>query len=219
MKLLLTSGGVTNPSIRTALLELLGKPIAESTALCIPTAAYSFADGPDLAYNLITGAATSPLCGLGWKSLGLLELSVLSSVRPANWIPRVQGTDALLVGGGDPMFLCRWMRQSGLADLLPSLDTLYVGVSGGSVALSAYGDNYDGRDEPIGVEKALGLLDFAIYTHLDHPHIPEAALDQIEQWASRVPVPTYAVDDQTAVKVVDGTVELITEGRWQLLNP
>jgi len=38
MKFLLTSGGVTKPSIRDALVDLLGKPIAESTALCIPTA-------------------------------------------------------------------------------------------------------------------------------------------------------------------------------------
>lgn len=218
MKLLLTSCGISNTSIRNGLVDLLGKPISESSALCIPTAAYSFADGPDMAWNLISGAATSPLCGLGWESLGVLELSVLPSLRPENWIPRVRQTDALLVGGGDPIFLCRWMRQSGLADLLPSLEGVYVGVSGGSVAMTAVGDDYDGRDQAVGVGEALGFVDFAVYTHLDHPGIPDAALANIEQWASNVAVPTYAIDDETAIRVVDGTIEVISEGRWKLID-
>jgi dipeptidase E len=155
---------------------------------------------------------------LGWRSLGVLELSVLSSVRPEHWIPRVLETDALLVGGGDPMFLCRWMRQPGLAELLPSLKGVYVGVSGGSVAVTAVGDDYDGLDEAVGTGPALGLVDFAVYTHLDHPHIPDAALASIERWAGKVSVPTYAIDDETAIRVVDGKVDVISEGRWTLID-
>ena len=136
MRFLLTSAGITNTSIHDALVDLLGKPIAESNALCIPTAMYAFPGGAAFAYRLITGSAASPLCGLGWKSLGVLELTALPSIDEEHWVPMVQETDALLVGGGDPLYLCYWMQQSGLADLLPSLRaTVYVGVSAGSLVM------------------------------------------------------------------------------------
>ncbi len=81
MKLLLTSGGIKNASIRDALVDLLGKPIAESSALCIPTAIYAFPGGAGSAWRLISGRAASPLCELGWKSLGVLELTALPSTK------------------------------------------------------------------------------------------------------------------------------------------
>src|SRR5262249_31931042 len=121
MRILLTSAGIKNASIRDALVDLLGKPIAESTALIIPTAIYPFPGGAGMAWRAISGSARSPLCELGWKSLGVLELTALPSIDDEAWIPMVQETDALLVWGGDVLFLCHWMRQSGLADLLPSL--------------------------------------------------------------------------------------------------
>ena len=132
MKFLLCSSGIRNPSIHDALVELLGKPIAESNALCIPTGVQPFPGGPSHVYQFITGTTFSPMCGLGWKSLGVLELTALPSVKPDDWIPAVRETDALLVWGGSPLYLCYWMRQSGLADLLPSLrpETVYVGTSG-----------------------------------------------------------------------------------------
>ena len=127
MKFLLTSGGITNDSIRNALVDLLGKPIAASSALYIPTALYANPNGPVMAARLIRGETkTAPfpdefisLCELGWKSLGVLELTALPSLDEERWLPLVQETDALLVEGGDPLYLCYWMRQSGLADLLP----------------------------------------------------------------------------------------------------
>jgi dipeptidase E len=103
VRFLLTSGGITNTSIHDALVDLLGKPIAESSALCIPTAAYAFPGGAASAYRLITGSAASPVCGLGWESLGVLELTALPSIDEEHWAPVVQETDALLVGGGDPL--------------------------------------------------------------------------------------------------------------------
>src|SRR5881275_1834860 len=137
MKLLLTSGGISNTSIHDALVELLGKPIAESSALFIPTAAYAMPGGAGMAWRLICGRAATPLCELGWKSLGVLELSALPSIDEELWVPMVQETDALLVGGGDPLYLCYWMHQSGLADLFPSLrDTVWVGVSAGSLVMA-----------------------------------------------------------------------------------
>ena len=121
MKLLLTSSGITNTSIEDALVELLGKPIAESDALCIPTGIQPFPGGPSHVYQFITATNSGPMCGLGWKSLGVLELTALPSIKDEYWMSAVRETDALLVWGGSPMYLCYWMRQSGLADLLPSL--------------------------------------------------------------------------------------------------
>jgi len=125
MKLLLTDSGVRNASILAALVDLLGKPIAESSALCIPTAAYGHPmAGPGAAWRFISGREPrTPMCELGWKSLGVLELTALPSINEELWVPMVQETDVLLVNGGDAMYLCHWMRQSGLADLLPSCGT------------------------------------------------------------------------------------------------
>ena len=122
MKYLLTSAGIKNVSIHNALVDLLGKPIAESNALCIPTASYALPGGAAMAWRFISGREPDcPMCELGWKSLGVLELTALPSIDKELWVPMVQETDVLLVNGGDPLYLCYWMRQSGLADLLPSL--------------------------------------------------------------------------------------------------
>src|SRR5881227_1626457 len=136
MKFLLTSCGMSNDSIRNTLVDLLGKPIAESSALCIPTAAYVMPGGAAMAWRLICGKASTPLCELGWKSLGVLELTALPSIEKAHWTTAVQEADALLVGGGDPLYLRYWIKQSGLADLFPSLpETVWVGVSAGSLVM------------------------------------------------------------------------------------
>jgi len=81
MRYLLTSSGIKNISIHSALVDLLGKPIAESSALCIPTAIYPFPGGPAMAYRFISGTTTSPICELGWKSLGVLELTALPASK------------------------------------------------------------------------------------------------------------------------------------------
>ncbi|MFF0315541.1 Type 1 glutamine amidotransferase-like domain-containing protein [Micromonospora sp. NPDC005252] len=225
MRLLLTSGGVQNPSIRNALVDLLGKPIAESTALFIPTGVYPFPGGGEKAWKAIHGQATIPLSQLGWKSLGILELTALPTIREENWVPAVRQADALLVWGGDVLYLTYWLRQSGLADLLPSLsDTVYVGVSAGSIAVTPYNCDAefdlefvpDGSDMAEGADLALGLVDFTLYPHLNHPDMEGTELSTIQKWASRIPVPTYAIDDDTAIKVVDGAVEVVSEGHWKL---
>jgi dipeptidase E len=228
MKLLLTSSGIRNPSISDALVELLGKPIAESSALFIPTAIYPFPGGAGMAWQAISGKAQSPLCELGWKSLGVLELTALPTIRQESWVPMVREADALLVWGGDVLYLCHWMRQSGLADLLPSLSELvYVGVSAGSIAVTPYNCDAEfnlefvpaGSDMAQGADRALGLVDFTLFPHLDRAGMPEASMANIENWASGIPAPTYAIDDDTAVKVIDGKVEVVSEGNWKLFNP
>jgi dipeptidase E len=219
VRFLLTSAGIRNTSIHNALVDLLGKPIAESSALCIPTAAYAMPGGAAMAARLIRGEVPTPLCELGWKSLGVLELTALPSLKADYWLPLVQETDALLVGGGDNLYLCYWMRQSGLADRLPSLrrETVYVGVSAGSmVATADYGENLDDRNQPTGSDEALGLVDFALFPHLDHERFPENSLANLERWAAGVKVPAYLIDDQTAIKVVDGAVDVVSEGHWKL---
>ena len=122
MKYLLTSAGIKNASIHEALLELLGKPIGECSALAITTASYALPNGPVMAWRFISGLEPQcPMCELGWKSVGVLELSALPSLKRELWVPAVEAADVLLVNGGDPLYLAYWMRQSGLADLLPSL--------------------------------------------------------------------------------------------------
>jgi dipeptidase E len=233
MKYLLTSSGISNDSIRNVLVDLLGKPIAESSALCIPTAAYACPGGAAMAWQFLRGVARSPLCELGWKSLGVLELTALPSIKKEHWVPLVQETDALLVWGGDVLYLCYWMRQSGLADLLPSLprETVYVGVSSGSMVVTPnFGEAYDGwfcrepsripaSNLPTGDDRALGLVDFSLFPHLDHPDSPDNSMANAEKWAAGVDVPTYAIDDQTAIKVIDGTVEVVSEGHWKRFVP
>jgi dipeptidase E len=224
VKFLLCSSDISNPSIHDALVELLGTPIAESDALCIPTGVQPFRGGPQHVYRFISGATRNPMCGLGWKSLGVLELTALPSVKPDDWIPAVQETDALLVWGGSPLYLCYWMRRSGLADLLPSLrpETVYVGTSGGAmVATPDFGGvTYDESEPLTASDEALGLVDFSVFPHLDRDDgFPPTPPEEIEAWAAGLSVPAYVIDDQTAIKVVDGNVEVVTEGRWELINP
>jgi dipeptidase E len=221
MRLLLTSAGIKNTSIHDALVDLLGKPIAESSALVIPTAIYAFPGGAGMAWQLITGRAASPLCELGWKSLGVLELTALPSIERAHWTAAVRETDALLVGGGDPLYLCYWMQQSGLADLFPSLrETVYVGVSAGSLVMAPnVGHEFVYGSPPTDGYRALGLVDFSMFPHLDHEAMSDHSMANAEKWAAGVPVPGYAIDDETAIKVVDGTVEVVSEGLWTLFTP
>ena len=174
-----------------------------------------------MAWRLICGKAATPLSELGWKSLGVLELTALPSINEELWLPMVQGTDALLVGGGDPLYLCYWMQQSGLADLLPSLrEAVYVGVSGGSLVMAPnVGEDFVGWKPPIGGDSALGMVGFSVFPHLDHEDLPDNSMANAEKWAAGLSVPAYAIDDQTAIRVTDGTVEVVSEGHWKLFTP
>jgi dipeptidase E len=222
MKFLLTSSGISNPSIDEALVDLLGKPIAESSALIIPTAMYPFPEGAAGAWRAISGKAPGPLCELGWKSLGVLELTALPSIKEESWVPMLHETDALLVWGGHVMYLCYWMRRSGLAVVLPSLGkTVYVGVSAGSIVTTPFNGDAEfnlewlpaGSDVTREGDRALGLVDFTLRVHLDREGFNTSA--DVEKWASGIPVPTYAIDDETAIRVIDGRPEVVSEGNWK----
>lgn len=217
MKLLLTSAGIKNASIHAALVDLLDKPIAECDALCIPTASYghhSFAG----AWRFISGAEPrTPMCELGWKSNGVVELTALPSLDEELWTPKVEEADVLLVNGGDAVYLAHWMRESGFADLLPSLNAVWVGLSAGSMVMSPrIGVDFMRWQPPSGADETLGIVDFSIFPHLDHPDLPENTMADAEKWAAEIPNPAYAIDDDTAIKWVDGDVEVVTEGNWKL---
>ena len=198
----------------------MGKPVAEASALFVPTAIYAIPNGWDIVRGVINGSLGDPFCELGWKSLGLLELTALPSIKRELWVPKLLETDALLVGGGDCQYLCYWMQQSGLTALLPTVlhRTVYVGLSAGSMIMTRYGTTYHNHMAPAESEKSLSLLDFAIHPHLDHEWFPENSLANLEKLATTIPVPSYAIDDQTAIKVNDGNVEVVSEGNWKLFK-
>lgn len=244
MKFLLTSGGITNASIHAALVELLGKPIAECSALFVPTAMYAYPRHAAMAWRAFAGKTRSPLCELGWKSLGVLELTTLPGLAKEDWVPLVEETDALLVWGGDPVYLADWMRRSGLVELLPTLrdKLVYVGVSAGSMAVSSiFSENYthppSGQRDALKSEKfsfataegevasllvtahGAGWVDFALIPHFGNPNHPDASLENAKKWAARIPGPVYAIDDQTAIAVSHGAIRVVSEGQWKLFLP
>ncbi|MDN4597263.1 Type 1 glutamine amidotransferase-like domain-containing protein [Leifsonia virtsii] len=217
MKLLLTSGGVTNQGIRDALIGMLGKPIAESDALFIPTAQWGQpVCGPQSVWRSTAGRGDGSLVGLGWRSVGVLELTALPSIDDERWVPWVREADVLLVDGGEARYLATWLQRSKLADLLPELtDTVWVGVSAGSMVLTPRvgGEFLDWQ--PDGPDDTLGLVDFSIFPHLDYPGWSGNTLEAARRWATRIPGRSYAIDDQTAIAVVDGDIEVVGDGRWE----
>ena len=223
MKYLLTSAGIKNTSIHNVLVDLLGKPIAECSALCIPTAGYGHPQmNPSHTWRFISGQEPQcPMTELGWKSVGVLELTALPSIDKERWVTWVRETDVLLVNGGDPLYLCYWMRQSGLADLLPSLrETVWVGLSAGSMVMTPrIGEYFVNWRPPTGGDSTLGIVDFSIFPHVDHEMLPKNTMADAERWAASIPGPAYAIDDETAIKVVDGTAEVVSEGHWRLFMP
>jgi dipeptidase E len=222
MKLLLTSGGVTNGSIRDALIDLLDKPIADSSALCIPTAQWGHPMcGPASVRGFVAGVLPwGGMTSMEWKSLGVLDLTALPTVGAERWVPWVREADVLLVDGGDATYLCHWMQESGLADLLPSLlETVWVGVSAGSMVMTPRIGDYFVEWPSAPDDRTLGVVDFSIFPHLDHELMPGNTIAAAERWAADIEGPAYAIDDQTAIKVTDGTVAVVSEGHWKLLSP
>jgi dipeptidase E len=224
MKLLLTDAGVTNPTIRQALVDLLGKPVEESSALCIPTAQYGHPNvGPGTRpWQFISGREDHPgaMVGLGWKSMGILELTALPSIDEEKWVPLVRETDALLVAGGDALYRFHWVRESGPPGLIPSLtDTVWVGLSAGSMVMTPrIGEDFVGWKSPSGSDETLGLVDFHICPHVNGEGRPGNTMAEAEAWAATIDGPAYVTDEQTAIQVVDGTVQVVSEGQWTQLN-
>ncbi|GAB3599736.1 peptidase E [Angustibacter peucedani] len=221
MKMLLTAAGVANQGIHDRLVELLGKPISECDALCIPTAQYGHPRvGPGTRpWGFITGTGADelPMVSLGWRSVGILELTALPSIDRDAWVPLVQQADVLLVAGGDVIYLCHWLQESGLAELLPSLDAVWVGLSAGSMVMAPrVGRDFVQWEPPSGyTDTTLGLVDFAICPHLAPDGQPGNSMAEAEEWVAGIDVAAYAMDDACAISVDDGVVEVVGGGRWR----
>jgi dipeptidase E len=231
MKLLLTSAGVTNDSIRTALVELLGKPIGESSAVCVPTAPYALPGGPVFGWQQLKGFGE-----MGWEEFGVLELTALPTVPEEYWLPAVEAADVIVIGGGNGGYLSHWLQESGFGGRLPELlrTRVYFGVSAGSLVVTHslnvdrerlartgvyYDDEYDEAAPPgAGSDRTLKLVDFVIRPHLNSYYFPNTTLEVMPRAAEKAGVPLYAIDDQTAIKVVDGEVEVVSEGEWKLFG-
>ena len=219
MKLLLTSAGIKNTSIANTLVEMLGKPIAEASALVIPTAAYP-AGGPAAAWRIVSGRAMTPLCEIGWNS------SACSSSQHSPASTRRSGSPS----SGKPTLFwwavairCTWRTGCGSparpTSCLHLQHTVWVGVSAGSLAAAPrLGQDMSDWQSPTGSVQALGLVDFSIFPHLDHPNMPEFGLADAERWAAALDGPGYAIDDQTAITVIDGEVAVVSEGHWKLFD-
>ncbi|MFX4307072.1 peptidase E [Exiguobacterium sp. A1_3_1] len=220
MDYLLTSGGVQNPSLHKALREMLRKPIEKCHAIAITTASYALGRGMALAVNFIQGKDEVPMVDLGWKSVGLLELSAVSVIDPAIWQPAVEQADVILVNGRDPLFLHHWFVESGFDRLLPQLTGVYVGMSAGSMVLTPRigTDFVEWKKTPEQSDATLGLVDFSIFPHLDHPQLPDNHLQVAESWAETLTNPAYAIDDATAIRVIGSNVDVISEGKWVQLR-
>ncbi len=243
VKLLLTSSGISNPGIQNALTALLGKPIAECKALFVPTGVYPFPNGAYYAQRAISGTIASPLAQLGWLSLGVLELTALPSIDEKVWQPTIEEADAILVWGGDPLYLAYWLEESGLNAFLRSLgkDIVYVGVSAGAIATARIfaetysnppaGKHYALNKENIAFETSqgivsrtlvtangAGLVNFAVIPHYQNPDFADACEPNASTWASKIPAPVYAIDEQSAIVVSDGKTEIVSEGDWKLFH-
>ncbi|SEB63568.1 dipeptidase E [Nocardioides exalbidus] len=218
MKLLLTSGGVTNASIRAALVDLLGKPIEESAALGIPTAQWGHPMcGPGSLRRFVTDGTPPTMTGLGWRSVGMLELTALPTIARERWEPWVREADVLLVDGGEATYLAHWVRESGLLDVLPELDdTVWVGVSAGSMVLAPRIGDLFVEWEPEQGDEALGVVDFSIFPHVGL--FPGNTFEIAKEWAAGLGNAAYALDEQSAVLVDGERVEVVSEGEWRQLG-
>ena len=219
MKLLLTSGGITNETIAKALLDMVGKPAGEINLAYIPTAANANMD--DKSYVIRN---LSMLKQQGYKRIDIVDISALPKW---NWQPRLETADVLFFEGGDSSHLMRWIEESGLKELLPELlkTRVWVGSSAGSIVLCptlalSNKEKAASYKERFGYEakEALGLVDFYIRPHLnsfDSPHSHEKILAEA---AKTTPGILYGIDNQMAIKVVDGKVEVVGEGKYVVFN-
>ena len=145
--------------------------------------------------------------------------------------------DAIIVGGGNKFYLSYWLEKSGLFEMLPQLiqqGKVYVGVSAGSMMVTPdlnfnrdhfkkngvyHDDEFDEEmSASAGSAKTLGLVDFVIRPHFEADYFPQATLENVEKWAAKVDYPLYVLDDQSALKVIDGKVDVISRGQWRLFG-
>lgn len=215
MKLLLTSNGLSNKSIANALFELVEKPASATHIAFVPTAMNVSESDKGWFINDLNNIKKQ-----NCKEIDIVDISAL----PQNvWLPRMEKADVLFFSGGNTFHLMRWLKESGLADLLPRLlkKKIWAGISAGSIVTSPT-LNLSSQDKKIYYEKtfgysseeALGLVDFYVRPHLNSPSFPKVRKKYLEVIAKEVGKTIYALDDQSALKVKDDKIEIITEGEY-----
>lgn len=218
MKLLLTSAGITNKSIQQSLLNLNAKPFEESSMAFIPTAANIEPGDKDW---LIDDLAHCKETGI--SSIDIVDISAL----PRDiWEPRLRAVDIVVVGGGNTYYLMYWMNKSGLVDIMPDLlqTKVYMGISAGSmvqthnIVLSQSAKMYTEQVGEAIIENGLGNIHFHIRPHLNSPWFPNIRKNYIEEKSKELQEPVYAIDDNTAIQIIDDEIQIISEGEWLLFN-
>lgn len=218
MKLLLTSTGITNKSIENALSEFLGKPYKKSSLAFIPTAANVEKEDKSWLINDM-----KRFLDLGFFYFDIVDIS---AVGKDIWLPSFEKADVIVFGGGNTSYLSNWLFKSGTAKVLPSLlkNKVYVGISAGSmmvsesISLSSAGILYYEKTGKFENIKGLGLVDFEIRPHLNSKSFPKVRINLLTRLAKDNPVSFYAIDDDTAIKVVNDKITVVSEGTWEKFN-
>ena len=223
MRFLLTSAGVRNTTIHDALLDLLGDP-SRTAPRCafrlrctaIPMAVRASAGSSS------AGSSEQPMTELGWKSVGLIELTALPSIDEERWVPSYAEADVLLVSGGDALYLCHWMRECGLTDLLPSLRRHGVGRherrEHGDDAAYRQRSSSGGSRPPATTARSAWSTSRSSLTWTTSC-CPTTRWPRQRHGLPDLDCPAYAIDDETAIRVIDGAVDVVSEGQWRLFTP
>lgn len=219
MKLLLTSGGLTNKSIAKALFELVGKKPRNTKIVFIPTAANMEDGGKEWLIN--------DLYNIKKQNVKLIDIVDISALPKKIWLPRLKKGDVLFFSGGNSSHLMYWLEKSGLAKLLPGLlkTRVYAGISAGSI-VTAPTLELSSKDRILYYEKmfgyknkkALGFVNFHVRPHLNSSHFPKVQEKYLEVIARKIKEPIYALDDESALKVKDGKVKIVSEGKYIVFN-
>jgi len=94
-----------------------------------------------------------------------------------------------------------------------------VGVSAGSMVMTPrIGSDFVAWSPPDGSDATLGVVDFSIFPHLNHPMMPDNTLETARRWSEEIAGPGYVIDDATAIVVIEDRVDVVSEGEWKLLN-
>lgn len=162
------------------------------------------------------------------KNLGFAFIDIvdISAVPRDVWETRLNCTDVLLFGGGNTHHLMYWIKKSGLKDILPKMLTnkVYVGISAGSIvtgptlSVSSSVRLYSLEIGEYKDERALGFVNFHTRPHLNAPKFPKLRKELLEEMAKELKEPMFAIDDQTAIKVTDTSIEVVSEGEYLKFN-
>lgn len=212
MKLLLTSSGIVKSSIAKALAELVGKTPSETKIGFIPTAANAEEGNKDWFINQFVN-----LWRFGYSSIDIIDFSAAD----INWRQRLVDVDVVFVSGGNTFHLLNQARKTGFDTWLNEQkdSKVFVGVSAGTILMTptieiaGLEPGPDDNLPKISDLTGMNWVNFEI-----EPHCDSERFDVVEGYAKGCDNPVYAIDDQTAIKVVDSAVEVVSEGVWRSYN-